>query len=218
MKLIILCDFDGTIVNFDTAIFILKKYTKDKWKYYEKLYEQGKISIEDAMNKQFQEIKINLKKKILLHLEREIKIREGFNDFVNFCSKKSIEIVIVSAGIDFVIKHLLKFQNKKNDFKIISPKTILSESKMELEFPELKFEDSFDFKEDTVLKYQEEGFSVAFIGDGIVDYYAIKKSNFGFVVKNSPLALRMEKNNIPFFEFTNFKEVITELNKIIEQI
>ena len=35
MNLIVLCDFDGTIVNIDTALFLLEKFVDDDWKSYD---------------------------------------------------------------------------------------------------------------------------------------------------------------------------------------
>ena len=58
MDIIILSDFDGTIINIDSCEYILSKFVPhEEWKIYDYKYERGEIPLEEAMRKQYGLIK-----------------------------------------------------------------------------------------------------------------------------------------------------------------
>ena len=49
MNLVLLCDFDGTITNLDTAFFLLDKFVEEDWRTFDLQYRQGKITLEECI-------------------------------------------------------------------------------------------------------------------------------------------------------------------------
>jgi len=106
---IILCDFDGTITLEDTCVKILRQFVEENWEQYDTLLENGQISLHDCMQVQFGMIKAA--KSSIVESLGHIPLREGFGEFVQFCNSQRIPLIIVSAGLDFVIEAVLNLHH-----------------------------------------------------------------------------------------------------------
>jgi HAD superfamily phosphoserine phosphatase-like hydrolase len=99
-------------------------------------YVQGKISLLDCMRQQF--ALVSAKRSIILEeLDKGIDIRDGFIDLVELCLAKGANIVIVSAGIDFVIEHFLRRLGIENKVSVYSASTYDEEGHLAFRFPPL---------------------------------------------------------------------------------
>ena len=106
---IILCDFDGTITLEDSSVKILEQFVEEDWEQYDSLLENGKISLHECMQIQFGMIKAE--KSSIVESLNHISLREGFKEFVQFCTSQRIPLIVVSAGLDFVIETVLSLHN-----------------------------------------------------------------------------------------------------------
>ena len=113
MKVVVLCDFDGTITKIDTAEFVLAKFAHGNWQDFNKQLESSKITLEETLRMQFALVKAS-RAQILDALKNAVTFRPDFAELAEYCSKNSIPLVIVSAGLDFVIKHFLKLNGWEN--------------------------------------------------------------------------------------------------------
>ena len=156
MKTSILCDFDGTITTKDVCVLVLSHFADGDWEAYDDNLLEGKIGLEECMRLQFQMVKAD-KGEILSHLEKKVSIRDGFKDFVDDCLRKKLSFTVISAGLDFVIRHFLNLQGL-SDVEVISGKTSIRDNGIEFEFPRKRFDDSIDFKVDFVRHQQSIGF------------------------------------------------------------
>lgn len=107
MSYVVLCDFDGTIVDIDTAVFVLERFADPAWKVYDEQFEKGEITLEECLKKQFATVKAS-RRQIEKELNGAVNLRRGFQELVNYCSRRRIPVVIASAGLDFVIDYLLR--------------------------------------------------------------------------------------------------------------
>ena len=112
MNIAILSDFDRTIINIDSCEFILANFTDSEWKIYDQKYRDNEISLEEAMRKQFDLIKTS-KERIFNKLDDVVSFRPYFKALVNLCQNEQVPLVIVSTGLDFIIKHYLEMAKKK---------------------------------------------------------------------------------------------------------
>ena len=194
---IILCDFDGTITLQDTCVSILEQFAVGDWEEYDKLLNKGLINLHECMQKQFEMIQANIP--TILSSMGSISIRPGFADFVSFCLLQEINVVIVSGGLDFVIRSVLSQNNL--DLPVVAAK--VKDERFQLEFPSLHYPDSIDFKVDQVKYYQAQQKKVIFIGDGNSDLQGAKQADLVFAVKNSFLNSHFENS---FTDFLELKE------------
>ena len=214
MNLVLLCDFDGTITNLDTAFFLLDKFVEGDWRTFDSQYREGKITLEECIQEQYSMFTVP-KHLMLKELEKAVSFRSNFSKLVDYCRMQDISFTIVSAGLDFVINHFLKQKGFANSIKVYSVKTTITENGIKLAFPKLLDKDSADFKDDLVRYHKKQGSRVIYIGDGTSDYQAIKKADYRFSIKNSRLAGLCRENKISHKQIDDFQEVINALKILI---
>ena len=199
---IILCDFDGTITLEDTVVPVLEQFAFGDWEKYDSFLSKGQIDLHECMQKQFEMIQASIP--TIISSMGSFAIRPGFAQFVSFCLSQEIEVVIVSAGLDFIIRSVLSQNNL--DLPIVAAK--VKDERFQLEFPLLHYPDSIDFKVDQVKFFQAQKKKVIFIGDGNSDLQGAMLADLVFAVKNSFLNSRFSHS------FTSFIELIKILMKL----
>ncbi len=187
-SLAVLCDFDGTITLTDTFAYILKKYAQGDWQQYDGQYERGELRLQDVVKKQGMMIKTP-EMVLIAEMERVIGFRPNFDKLITYCRTNKIPIAVVSAGLDFVINHLLRMKGWNHLVKLYAAKTETAPDGIRLTFPRLHDKTSLDLKDDLVRFYHSRGRRVAYVGDGLWDLPALKLADFPFAVKGSRLAL-----------------------------
>ncbi|MFX0097462.1 MAG: MtnX-like HAD-IB family phosphatase [Candidatus Hodarchaeota archaeon] len=206
-RMMILCDFDGTIVEFDTVEYILDELVPHSWRIFDEQLERGEITLAECMRKEVAMIKKTRDETI--DLVKDVKIRSGFKDFVDYCRLNDIPISIVSAGLDFVIKHILRINNIA-DIPIHAPVArCYGKRGIVLSFKHLP--GNGDFKEGIVENFKEIAMNVSYIGDGIGDYNAAKTADFVFAIKGGKLASFCKKEGLNHIEVNDFDDVISYL-------
>lgn len=199
---IVLCDFDGTITLEDTCEKILKQFVKRNWQQYDLALEKGTLSLHECMQVQFGMIKAE--KSTIVEFVRHMSLREGFVEFVHFCKTLEIPIVVVSAGLDFVIESILNLH--RITLPIIAAKTSFDNGIL-LTFPPLHYLDSIDFKADLVRFYKNQQKQVIFIGDGASDLHGALAADIVYSVKEKFLSTQI---GIDFSEFSELRDSIAE--------
>lgn len=210
MSIVVLCDFDGTITRIDTAEFVLSKFAKGNWQLLNDQFENGEITLEDCLKKQFMLVNAS-KKEILNELENVVTFRSNFGKLVGHCKKSHIPLIIVSAGLDFVIDYFLKLNGWQDSVETYTAKTKWTTSGIRLIFPKPFDKTSVNFKHDLVKQCKNQDKKVIYIGDGSGDYSAAKDSDTLFVIKDSKLEKLCEKHGVHHKSVTDFLEVITAM-------
>lgn len=213
MNLVALCDFDGTVTKIDTAEWVLANFAQGDWRRFERQFEKREIKLEECLNKQFSLVKIS-EEQILEKLKTVVTIRPNFKKFGEFCRQNNISLIIVSAGLDFVIKYFLEANDCLDLVEVCAAKTTFSSEGIKLDFPAL-FDDSSDnFKHDTVKYYKSQNMRVMYIGDGLADYAGAKDADFAFVIEGSRLEKLFKTYEIPCRSISDFQEIIEDIRKI----
>ncbi len=210
MKRVLFCDFDGTIVTIDTCEYLLDKFVKEEWRNFDTYYERGEITFEECIQKQFSKLKVS-EELMLKELDKVTSFRLHFMDLVKHCDKKGISFIVVSAGLDFIIRHFLDTIAWDTPVKIYSAKSRFTDKGIKLAFPELFNCTSLDFKEDLVNHYKKQGFRTFYLGDGLSDFNAVRSADFSFVIMDSKLAKLCKREKLPHLEINDFQEVINAL-------
>lgn len=206
MEIAILFDFDGTIITKDSCVYLLENFTKGDWRKYDDLYEENKITLEEAMKAQFKMINLT-NEQVIEKLQDWLTVRPGFRELITYCKNNRIKLEICSAGLSFVIEDFLKQVGYENVFNIVTADIQLGKN-FHLILPDFNSSESNNFKEDRVKQYQEKGYYVIYLGDGPADYDAASTANDAFAIENSTLHELLEKNNDKFSSINSFNEVI----------
>jgi len=214
MNLAVLCDFDGTIITIDTAEHVLAKFAQGDWQFFDKQYQQGQITLEECLRKQFSMVKAS-KEEILDALERVVTIRQGFVRLARYCEKNVIPCIIVSAGLDFVINHFLKFNDLENLVETYTAKTRFKLDGINFTFPKPFDPTSVNFKQDLVRNCKTRGKKVVYVGDGQADYPAAMEADYPFAIKDSRLAKLCKNTRTRCVVISDFTEVVEAIRKIV---
>jgi len=202
----VVTDFDGTIVNIDTVEYLLARYATGDWRRYDDLYERGEVSLEECLRQQYGMIR-EPKRKLLVAVDNVATFRAGFDELLAFAMKEGNSFTIVSAGLDFVITHLLRRRNVDRDVVILAPRSKHTPRGIALDFSGLPQGDSANFKSNAVQAIKAKGRSVAYVGDGYSDFEAIKEADVRFVIKGSRLDEQCRKDGIVCRQIVDFEEV-----------
>lgn len=208
---VITCDFDGTIIQQDSALLALQTFGEGNWQIFDDQLEAGKISLEECMQQQFATIKTPVST-ILATIMPQLQARKYVDTFFRFqyTSPKISTIRIVSAGLDFLIEEFLKQHNLKIDITAIKTDT----SAIETDGIQLKFDESAaqgNFKSSLIAQYQTEGYTVFHVGDGSSDYEAAQQADFVFCLEGSSLERFCQKHELHYFSFAHFGQVVKYL-------
>lgn len=211
MNKILFLDFDGTIITSVISEYILNKFIGDEWRSYHDLFIEHKITLEEMIIAEYSMIKTPIDK-ILKEIDDKIVVRENFKNLLTYAKKNSIQIQIVSGGMDFVIQHLLKKLGIQSDIKIVSVKMKQHKNMtMEVLPPERYDRTIKDFKRDHVNHFKKQNYYVYFAGDSPSDYEAATEADMVFSVKGSLLTSFCEEIDKEVLEFTDFKEIMSYL-------
>ncbi len=210
LSLAVLCDFDGTITLIDTYEYILKKYALGDWRKFDQQYERGEISIQECVRKQGAFVRTP-EMVLVAEMERVTRFRPDFDKLVSYCRGNRIPIGVVSAGLDFVIKDLLRMKGWNNLAKLYVARAETTLDGIKFTFPRLRDKTSLSIKDDLVRFHRSRGRKVVYVGDGLWDLTAIKLADYRFAVKGSKLAGLCRQHNIPAREITDFQEMVTAI-------
>lgn len=135
MNIVIASDFDNTITltNDKTAMTTFEEVLPKEYKEMrERIYKEEKLKqlapseIQDYYDKiwdeKFQTFKkYNITKELITSLTKEVTIKKGFSELVNYLNQKNIPFIINSAGLGDFIKIKLETENLMlPNIKIIS--------------------------------------------------------------------------------------------------
>ena len=101
----VICDFDGTIAQYDTTDALLEQFAHPAWRGVEAEWVAGRIT--SALCMRAQVALLDVSRAELDAWIADIAIDPAFAHFVDFCAKKQIDLCIASDGIDYVIAGVL---------------------------------------------------------------------------------------------------------------
>ncbi len=222
-KLKIFCDFDGTITVNDVWVNSLGKFIKDKERFKElcDLFDMNIISARECIKRELNLIEdFNFEK--FDEFINEEKIDPYFKSFIDYCKFNNYEIYIISEGLDYYIERILKKENI--DLPYFCNKMVIyfdenNKQKLTCEFP--YSDENCVFcgmsKRNIILSYTNEfdnEISVL-IGDSTSDFCAANYADIVFAKKK--LVSYCWKNNITYFPYNNFLDIMNKLNKLKEK-
>ncbi|WP_134684219.1 2-hydroxy-3-keto-5-methylthiopentenyl-1-phosphate phosphatase [Brevibacillus migulae] len=217
-KLVLFCDFDGTITEKDNIVAIMRQFAPPE---YEELTRQilgQEISVQEGVGKLFSLLPSSLKEEITEFIVREATIRPGFAEFVQFCREQGIELLITSGGIDFFVEPILA------PFDLPGPiycnGSDFSGDRITITWPHACDDGCQNgcgmCKTTIIRRYDPADYFRVVIGDSITDLAGAKIADF--VIARSFLLQKCEELSLPHQPFTTFHEVIDTLKTLSAQL
>ncbi len=201
-------DFDGTITEMDTGEAILARFGRSDWREFDRRFEAGQISLEECLRSQFGSVKASEDQ--LWSEVSQVRIRPGFPKLLEYCHSHGVEFIVVSAGLDFIIRRILNREGI-SDIRLVAPEAKSSPSGIRLRFPPASR--NSDFKTQLVKQYGKPEKRVWYVGDGTSDYAAASAADLIFAIRDSELAGFCRRKSLKFEEIEDFHGVISALER-----
>ena len=203
MKTLIQCDFDGTITQEDVSFLILDAFASRNWRQLLTEYREGKISVGYFNTKAFAMVKAD-KQTLLKFVKSRAKIRAGFHELLAYCHRRGFQFVIVSNGLDFYIKTILRDIGIDN-IEVFSAQTQFGPNGVNVQYigPEgNQLEDSF--KEAYVRLFRERGYRLIYAGNGVSDISPARQAHHIFATGELLTYCKdMNLNCMPFIDLND---------------
>lgn len=201
-KWTIICDFDGTITPFDVSDAVFERFADKRWEDVEYEWQCGKITVRECMQKQVELVKVS-QKELDTFLDT-VPIRKGFKAFVNFCQENSLSIMVVSDGMDYVIKRIL-FRHGLQHLPVIANRLVFNGHDYWLDFP---FKDTgcpAGVCKCNIVNARSG--PAILIGDGLSDCCMAKNADFIFALRGKELEWTCKAEGYSYLPFTDFFEL-----------
>ncbi len=218
---VIFSDFDGTITEHDVIVMIMERFAPFEWLEIKNniLYKRT-TTLKDGVEKLFSLIESNKKNEIVDFVKKEIKIRKGFSELLDFCRAENVEFNVVSGGLDFFIYPVLEKYLAR--LKIYCNIGDFNSKNIKIDYKHLPVScnlcgDCGCCKIEIIEKYPKEKFTRILIGDSLTDLAPSKVSDIVFA--RADLIKYLEQDgisNIPFNDFYEVKEQLQE--KLLQKI
>jgi len=166
--MLIQCDFDGTITEEDVSFMLLDTFAQGDWRKVLRQHREHKISVGDFNAKAFAMVKVG--REDLLEVARgKVELRDGLYELVTCCQSRGFRFVIVSNGLDFYIKAILKDVGL-GDIEVYAAQTRFHPGGLKVQYigPD-GTPLSSDVKEAYIRAFLKQGYRVIYVGNGPSD-------------------------------------------------
>ena len=211
VKTLVQCDFDGTVTEEDTTFFLLDAFAQGDWRRLLREYKEHKISVGEFNTSAFAMVKAD-ESTLLEAIKGKVKLRAGFHELVDYCLRKDLKLVIVSNGLDFYIKAVLKELALEN-IEVHAAQASFHPEGMRVQYvgPDGKrLEDGF--KEAYIKSFLKLGYKVIYMGNGDSDVAPAQYAHHIFAT--GELLAYCRENNLKYRPFENLIEVVGDLEQI----
>jgi 2-hydroxy-3-keto-5-methylthiopentenyl-1-phosphate phosphatase len=211
LKSLVQCDFDGTITEEDAAFYLLEEFARGDWRRFLRDYKEHRISVREFSVRTFAMIKAD-KPTLLAALKSKIEVRDGFGELLDYCRGRGFRFVIVSNGLDFYIRAVLKEMGLE-DIEVHAAQPSFRTGGMKVEYVGPDGQNVQDgFKDAYIKSFLKQGYRVIYIGNGDSDIAPAQSAHYVFATGD--LLEFYRQNNLKCQSFETFLEVVRGLELI----
>jgi 2-hydroxy-3-keto-5-methylthiopentenyl-1-phosphate phosphatase len=213
MKLAVQCDFDGTVTEEDVSFLILDTFVGNKWREMLKEYLEGRIPVGAFNKKVFSLVKADQQTQLdLIFNSDRIKFRPGLGELVGYCSQRDYRFIIVSNGLIFYIEALLERLGLGN-VEVFAAANEFHPDGMKVGYigPDGQEMDA-GFKESYTRLLKNEGYEVAYVGNGVSDIFSSRLAVKVFATGD--LLKKCQEEKLAYTPFNDFYDVIRGLKAL----
>ncbi|MCL4538823.1 MAG: MtnX-like HAD-IB family phosphatase [Bacteroidetes bacterium] len=206
-------DFDGTITTHDVGNEFFRKFGNEaeslkavaEWK-------SDGLSGRDLILREAGFVKTTQNE--ALEFAKSFTIDSFFSAFVDYCRQNEVELTILSDGLDFYISEILS-ANHLSEIPFYSNIARFDTDTIKIEFPyESTCPKCANCKGHQILTRTGIDDLIVYVGNGFSDRCAVDYADIIFA--KDDLLKYCEANNITFFPFEDFSEVLSKFRKTFE--
>jgi 2-hydroxy-3-keto-5-methylthiopentenyl-1-phosphate phosphatase len=214
-KILIQCDFDGTITQEDVSFTLLENFADGNWRERLKDYQNGKITVGRFNTEAFAMVKAD-RETLVKHALEQVRIRYAFPQFLAYCEHSGIKLVIVSNGLDFYIEAIMRALGAPQ-IEFVAARTKFTPQGLDVQYigPDGKTRLEEDFKGAYTTSFLDQGYRVMYAGNGTSDLLPAKRTSHIFATGS--LEKHCKRLNIEHTPFTDFKQVMDTLEGLVSK-
>ena len=203
----VFCDFDGTITEKDMVVRICERFCPPRWQDVAHDILSRKKSVKEGVAELFAMIPSNKKNEIVAYAQEVMRLRSGFEDFLDFCETNGLQFIVCSGGIDFFVDPLL-LPFRKQISKIYSIPADFSGSTIQL-----RHIYACDRCGTCKMKVMQDypGHIKLLIGDSITDVHGAQHADR--VYARNGLQTYLQQDGIAYTPFETFHDIIAALKQ-----
>ncbi len=207
-KILVQCDFDGTVTEEDISFLILDTFADGDWRQLLAQYREKKISVGCFNTRAFTMVKED-KPTLEQFVKERFELRAGFRELVEYCRGKGLRFVIVSNGLDFYIRTILEAIGL-DDIEVFAAQARFGTDGVEARYlgPEGN-ELQDDFKEAYIRHFLNKGYRIAYVGNGDSDIPSARLAHHVFAT--GQLLDYFKGESLGCTPFTDFNDVVSGL-------
>ena len=211
-KILLQCDFDGTLTEEDVSFLILERFAEGDWKSILRDYQEGKIPVGEFNYRAFSMVKTD--RATLEKLVREqARLRPGVRELIDYCRSKDIAMTVVSNGLDFYIETLLGCKTFGR-VEIVAARTLFTPNGLDARYYDYDNRELLnEFKACYTKRFTEQGYRVLYAGNGPSDIPASRLAAHTFATESLLDYYRREK--LPHTPFHDLTDIVAGLKNLV---
>jgi 2-hydroxy-3-keto-5-methylthiopentenyl-1-phosphate phosphatase len=209
---LVLVDFDGTITQNDVGALFFDTFAKEESSKIVSLWLKGEINSRECLERLCQVTEAG--KSELEKFALSQKIDGKFPHFVDLCKCKKLKLVILSDGLDYYIKLILK-RHKLEELSFFSNVLRFENNRLKPEFPyfDRGCGNCGNCKKYHLQNLREVEQQVIYIGDGLSDKCAVGEADL--VLAKNDLRRFCLREGVKHYPFRDFGDVIRIFQEVI---
>ncbi len=214
VKMIIQCDFDGTITEEDQSFLLLDAFASGNWRQLLTEYRAGKMSVGNFNTRAFAMVKED-RQTLVNFVKQKAKIRPGFHELVAYCQREGIQFTIVSNGLDFYINTILTAIGVKN-IEVFAAQSQFINGGIEVKYvgPDGSHLDN-NFKDAFTRSFLAKGYRIIYVGNGPSDVFPAEYAHHVFA-REELLDLCKQKG-LKCLPFADFNDILRDLKHLKDE-
>ena len=207
-RTVILSDFDGTLTPTQVLNTLYEKFAAPSYKETLRRWDRGEISTMEEVETVL--ATVTASKAEMERYLGTVKLDPGFAALCQFCSRKNSPFAVVSDGFRWYIEYILK-RHDLNGIKIFASEIAFEQDGFRFTYPWYDPETPFraTSKPRIVQDYQQEGYKVVFIGDGLSDQEVLGVADVIFA--KGVLIDFAEERGISVLHFKTLEDVVKQM-------
>jgi 2,3-diketo-5-methylthio-1-phosphopentane phosphatase len=201
-------DFDGTIAPGDPTDTVFDRFCDPAWREIEREWQQGRCTGRDCMARQVDLLRAT--PEALDRLLRTFAIDPHFPGFVELCRRWRLQVVVVSDGMDRVVRQVLRTAGLDLPF-FANRLQWLGSDRWKLGFPHARA-DCAAALGNCKCSHRRQGGRGAIeiaVGDGRSDYCLARRAHV--VLAKGQLAAHCRSESIPHWPIADFSDAAAAL-------
>jgi len=211
-KILVQCDFDGTITREDVSFFILDAFADGSWRSMLQDYKDGRITVGSFNRRAFNMVKED-EESLRRFVVEKARIRQGFPEMLDYCRRKGFRFVIVSNGLEFYINAILDSLGIDNVEVFAAKAEFKPEGIVARYIGPDGTELQNDFKKAYTRRFVEDGYRIIYIGNGASDVGSASLAEHVFAADT--MLARCRQANMDCNPFSDLNDVVGGLKLLV---